>query len=396
MKEGLNVKFGDICNEVKLNTKNPVVDGYDKYIGLEHLDSGSLKIKRWGNTEEDSPSFTKVFKKGHILFGKRRPYLKKAAIAEFDGICSSDIIVMEPSELIEYREILPFIIQSENFWNWAIQTSSGSLSPRTKFKSLAEFLIPFSSENEKKTKLSILKSLAAVEEKSNLAHNSANKLLRSFLLDNLFPAKENPFKLRRFKTASMPNDYEFHTLKELSVIYSGSTPLRSKHDEYFTEQPGSMNWFKTLDLSEGPLFESEEKITSKALNECSLRILGVNTVLLAMYGGFNQIGRVGILKTEGTTNQAISAIECNTEKLLPDYCVLWLKTFRFLWKRYAASSRKDPNITKLDIENFPIWIPNIDKQKNIIKTYNNITETVTALDNSTKARKEIAFSLING
>ncbi|TOP99752.1 restriction endonuclease subunit S, partial [Vibrio parahaemolyticus] len=94
MTEKQTVKFGDICKEVKLTTKDPLGDGYERYIGLEHLDSGSLKIKRWGMIAEDNPSFTRVFKKGHILFGKRRPYLKKAAIAEFDGICSSDIIVL--------------------------------------------------------------------------------------------------------------------------------------------------------------------------------------------------------------------------------------------------------------------------------------------------------------
>ena len=78
MSEKQTVKFGDICREVKLTTKDPIADGYERYIGLEHLDSGSLKIKRWGMIAEDNPSFTRVFKKGHILFGKRRPYLKKA------------------------------------------------------------------------------------------------------------------------------------------------------------------------------------------------------------------------------------------------------------------------------------------------------------------------------
>jgi len=130
------VKFGDICREVKLTCKDPVAEEYDKYIVLEHLDSGSLKIKRWGSIAEDNPSFTRVFKKGHILFGKRRPYLKKAAIAEFDGICSSDIIVMEPNEALTEPRLLPFIVQSDNFWEWSIKTSSGSLSPRTKFSAL--------------------------------------------------------------------------------------------------------------------------------------------------------------------------------------------------------------------------------------------------------------------
>ncbi|MGQ6551084.1 restriction endonuclease subunit S, partial [Serratia sp. IR-2025] len=133
MTEKQNVKFGDICREVKLTTHNPIADGYERYIGLEHLDSGSLKIKRWGMIAEDNPSFTRVFKKGHILFGKRRPYLKKAAIAEFDGICSGDILVLEPKNSSVDKDYLSRIIHTELFWGWAIKTSSGSLSPRTKF-----------------------------------------------------------------------------------------------------------------------------------------------------------------------------------------------------------------------------------------------------------------------
>lgn len=139
MTDKQSVKFGDICREVKLTTKDPIADGYEHYIGLEHLDSGSLKIKRWGLIAEDNPSFTRVFKKGHILFGRRRSYLRKAAIADFDGICSGDIIVMEPQAGSKFGNLLPYIIQSEAFWNWAVKTSAGGLSPRTKFKSLASF-----------------------------------------------------------------------------------------------------------------------------------------------------------------------------------------------------------------------------------------------------------------
>ncbi|MGL5266836.1 MAG: restriction endonuclease subunit S, partial [Plesiomonas shigelloides] len=139
MSEKQTVKFGDICREVKLTTKDPIADGYERYIGLEHLDSGSLKIKRWGIIAEDNPSFTRVFKKGHILFGKRRPYLNKAAIAAFDGVCSSDIIVMEPIKQRILPSVFHLIFKNRKFWEFAVKTSSGSLSPRTKFSSLREF-----------------------------------------------------------------------------------------------------------------------------------------------------------------------------------------------------------------------------------------------------------------
>ncbi|WP_434050462.1 hypothetical protein [Marinobacter salarius] len=125
-----HIKFGDICREVKITTRDPIADGFERYIGLEHLDSGLLKIQRWGLISEDNPSFTRVFRKGQILFGKRRPYLKKAAIADFDGVCSGDIIVIEPREDIRVDErLLPQIVQSERFWRWAVQNSSGGNPP---------------------------------------------------------------------------------------------------------------------------------------------------------------------------------------------------------------------------------------------------------------------------
>lgn len=185
------VKFGDICQEVKLTTKDPISDGFEYYIGLEHLDSNSLTIKRWGIIRDDNPSFTRVFKKGHILFGKRRSYLKKAAIAKFDGICSSDIIVMEPIGDIVLHELVPYIVQSEKFWQWAIKTSSGSLSPRTKWKELAiqSFAIP-----EHAIQCQILELFRKSKEVSGLVSNlkySSQQLYKSFrekkisALDNL-------------------------------------------------------------------------------------------------------------------------------------------------------------------------------------------------------------------
>lgn len=178
------VKFGDICREVKLTTKDPIADGYDKYIGLEHLDSGSLKIKRWGLIAEDNPTFTRVFKKGHILIGKRRPYLKKAAIAEFDGVCSGDIIVVEADQDNIFSKNLPFLIHSEKFWDKAIETSSGSLSPRTKFTSLKEIKFKLNEKgiDELFQTLSKLEEVLLVTE---IAISKIENFIDNYLLEKL-------------------------------------------------------------------------------------------------------------------------------------------------------------------------------------------------------------------
>lgn len=181
------VKFGDICREVKLTTKDPIADGYERYIGLEHLDSGSLKIKRWGIIADDNPSFTRVFKKGQILFGKRRPYLKKAAIAEFDGICSGDIIVIEPLGKAKGSGFLPLILQTEQFWSWAVKTSTGSLSPRTKYKELSNFEIPSQDSSDTRR---LLNAFDLAQRSLNLANeclDGLKSLFHSFLLRSLSP-----------------------------------------------------------------------------------------------------------------------------------------------------------------------------------------------------------------
>ncbi|WCH21563.1 restriction endonuclease subunit S [Aeromonas salmonicida] len=179
------VKLGDICREIKLTTQDPIVDGHERYIGLEHLDSGSLKIKRWGMIEEDNPSFTRVFKKGNLLIGKRRPYLKKAGIAEFDGICSGDIIVVESKKSKLEKDLLPFIVQSQEFWEWAVKTSSGSLSPRTKFKSLSEFELR---EISPEAQARLLNSLLSVEKSINLVDEALEQAytLKRILITKFF------------------------------------------------------------------------------------------------------------------------------------------------------------------------------------------------------------------
>ena len=160
------VKFGEIAREAKRSTKTAIEDGLEFYVGLEHLDPQSLRIQRKGVIAEDNPSFTRRFKAGHILFGKRRCYQKKAAVADFEGICSGDIIVMEaiPGKIIS--ELLPFIVQSDMFFDWAERTSSGSLSPRTKWKSLAEFEFPLPPLEHQKEILEVLEKVEEISLKN--------------------------------------------------------------------------------------------------------------------------------------------------------------------------------------------------------------------------------------
>ena len=179
------VKFGDIAKEVKLTTKNPAEDGLEFYVGLDHLDPQSLRIARKGIIAEDNPSFTRRFSAGQILFGKRRCYQKKAAVAGFEGICSGDIIVMDATPKKIIPGLLPFIIQSDAFFDWAEKTSSGSLSPRTKWKSLAEFEFPLPPIERQKEVLEVLEKVEEIHSRYSILLEDSIKILNK-LRDKVF------------------------------------------------------------------------------------------------------------------------------------------------------------------------------------------------------------------
>ncbi len=151
------VRFGDVVREVKKTTKDPAADGFGRVVGLDHLDRESLHLRRWDELADlpDGTSFTRTFRAGQVLFGKRRAYQRKVAVADFDGVCSSDILVFEPSTPDLLPAFLPYLVQSNGFFDHALGTSAGSLSPRTKWQELAkyEFALPPLDEQERTIEL---------------------------------------------------------------------------------------------------------------------------------------------------------------------------------------------------------------------------------------------------
>lgn len=160
----------------------------------------------------------------------------------------------------------------------------------------------------------------------------------------------------------IPEDWEVKKLGEVAEMTSGTTPSRANIDFYSN---GSIPWVKTTDLNNGILNSTEESVTNKALEKTSLKLLPKGTVLVAMYGGFNQIGRTAMLGMEATINQALSALICN-EKIYNAYLLSWLNCRVKEWKHLAASSRKDPNITGKDVARFPIAVPPLPEQQSIV------------------------------
>lgn len=177
------VKFGDVVRLVKETCKDPASAGIERVIGLEHLEPGDLRVRSWADIA-DGTTFTSRVHPGQVLFGKRRAYQRKVAVADFDAVCSGDIYVFEsanPKRLLP--ELLSFICQTDGFFEYAVGTSAGSLSPRTNWTSLAqyEFALP-PLEEQRRLALSF-QTMASLCDKLNVAIATAKQTIQS-AIDN--------------------------------------------------------------------------------------------------------------------------------------------------------------------------------------------------------------------
>jgi restriction endonuclease S subunit len=129
------------------------------------MDPRSLPLRRWDQLDDlpDGTSFTRTFKAGQVLFGKRRAYQRKVSLPDFDGVCSGDILVFEVSNGAMLPEFLPYVVQSDDFFEHALGTSAGSLSPRTKWQELAKYEFALPPIEEQRRISSVLGAVSALD-----------------------------------------------------------------------------------------------------------------------------------------------------------------------------------------------------------------------------------------
>lgn len=185
------VKFGDVVRPSKARCADPLAEGIERYVGLEHLEPGDLRIRSWGNVA-DGVTFTSLFKPGQVLFGKRRAYQRKVAVVDFAGVCSGDIYVLESNDAqVLLPALLPFICQTDAFFDHAVGTSAGSLSPRTNWTSLANFELALPELEEQRRMAAVLQGYAVALDALHDLEISSRTLRKSLLFNRAEAIRKN-------------------------------------------------------------------------------------------------------------------------------------------------------------------------------------------------------------
>ncbi|NOF74102.1 restriction endonuclease subunit S, partial [Vibrio cholerae] len=280
------VKFGDIAKHISKRVEPSETD-LEIYVGLEHLDPDSLKIKRHG-VPSDVEGQKLLVKKGQIIFGKRRAYQRKVAVADWDCICSAHAMVLEANPKNVLPEFLPFFMQSDVFMERAVAISEGSLSPTIKWKVLAnqDFLFP-----SKKKQEQLLGSLRAIKFNKHKIEETKRSLsiLKKSMQNNVF------------------DGHEMTSIGSIATVKTGATPRRGISEFW----DGDISWMASGEVHQKFLRKTAESITKEGLAGSNTSLLPKNTVVLAMNGQGKTRGTVAITEIETTCNQSIAAIIFN-------------------------------------------------------------------------------------
>ncbi len=375
------VRFGEVCRNLNVTVKSPEQNGYDKVIGLENIESGSLHIKTWGNLA-DGTTFTKTFEPGHVLFGKRRAYLKKAAVAEFKGLCSGDILVFEAIENVLHPKLLPFIVSSDRFFDFAVKTSAGSLSPRTKFQDLAnfEFSLPPIDQQEKIAEL-LWAGDDLIEKETKLLLNYGS-FYQSLLNDLIHPNIEDASK------------YNLGQLGQTFGGLSGKTKLDFGRGKPFITY---MNVFKNskIDINEIDLCEIKPGEKQNQLKYGDIVFTGSSETP-------EEVGMASVLLDKSIDDIYLNSF-CFAFRL-DSFDVILPEFARFLFRAqyvrdfmhlHAQGSTRF-NLSKTTVkEKLNLFIPSKEKQKEIVSRLEKVLEIEKNLLSKASQEKNILKQIIN-
>ena len=173
------VRFGDVAIQQKKSVNRDNTE-LTRYVKGEHMCSEELHLREWGELTNEylGPAFIRKFEQGDILYGSRRTYLRKVAIAHFDGITSNTTFVIKGNKLNIDKRLLPFVMLSEGFAEHSIRNSKGSVNPYINWKDIAnyEFLLP--PKNQQDDLAGLLWSLDSATEKKHRTSYTFKQYLR--------------------------------------------------------------------------------------------------------------------------------------------------------------------------------------------------------------------------
>ena len=328
-------------DEIAINStqkKKPTEEDKVYYIGLEHIDPGCFDVVRWGS--DVAPTGDKLLmQKGDVLFGKRRAYQRKVAIAPFDGIFSAHGMVLRPNLKVIDANYFPFFISSDKFMETAVRISVGGLSPTINWKDLArqEFELP--SLDEQKVLADKLWAAYRLKEAYKKLLVATDEMVKSQFIEMFGNVESKPLIEVCIKRGE----------------YGSNVPA----DDY----DGSIRYVRITDITEegnlNNVIVSPRKIEEKYM-------LLPGDLLFARTG--NTVGKTYLHKSGKMIFAGyLIRYRLNKELMLPQFVFAYTHTNQYYdWVDKTKKVGAQPNISAAQYDSMPIPVPQKDAQMKFV------------------------------
>jgi type I restriction enzyme S subunit len=357
-------QLSELCDLVTEHC-DPGSSGASVYVGLEHIDGGRYRLQRHGRPD-DVQSAKHRFGKGDILYGKLRPYLDKAVLAETDGICSTDILVLRPKEDV-CSEYLLGLIHSPDFLAHAAATTKGVNHPRTSWSGLSSFewQVPEKSDQQQiGAVLSKVQRAIEIEEKLI----ATTRELKQAAMRQLFAFGTRRDDTRDTPYGQVPASWDIQPLSDCATVQTGVTKGRAIPPDEAIEVP----YLRVANVQDGYLDLTEIKSITIRRGELDSYRLQEGDVVLTEGGDFDKLGRGFIWhgQIEPCIHQNhVFAVRTNRDVLVPEFLAYLAQSpygrSYFLTVAHKTTNLACINSTKLKA--FPVPLPALKDQQELVE-----------------------------
>jgi type I restriction enzyme S subunit len=381
--------LADLCSLVS-DQCDPAKSDHKIYVGLEHIDSGAFTISRHGSPKE-VVSAKNRFKKNDILYGKLRPYLDKALIAQQEGICSTDILVFRPRENVSPLFILA-VIHSKPFTEYAVQTTHGLNHPRTSWAALRDFECPIPPFSEQEKIAAVLwKIQKAVEIEDAIVRNARD--LKKSLLRRLFTHGLRGEPLKETEIGLVPQSWEVVSLGDIARIGNGSTP---KRDNTAYWHNGTIPWLTSAKVYEGVIKHADEFVTDVAIRECHLPRVKPGSLLIAITGQGKTLGNVAITEIETTISQHLAFAQFNRTDVESNFIRFFFdQQYEYLRQVASGGGSTKGALTCGFLKSFPVPLTTRDEQLQIVHILQTVDRKIDIHESRKRSLQDLFKTSLN-
>ncbi len=374
------LKFGAFAESVNERVE-PADAAEEIYVGLEHLDPGSLHIRRWGKGSDVIGTKLR-FRKGDIIFGRRRAYQRKLAVAEMDGICSAHAMVVRAQPDAVLPEFLPFLMMSDKFMNRAVEISVGSLSPTINWTTLKleEFDLP--PLDQQRRIADMLRAVDEAKARLEATHADFQRYYDAFADERLTYAS---YPMRRLGDASRAGELDIQTGPFGTVLQASS------YTKTGTPIINPVNMVKRrLVTHDGPFLDDAE---CERLSRYKMR---VGDILIGRKG---DVGRAVLVTPEYEgfiVGSDLIRLRLQNAGMQPEYLYHFLLAPKTRsWIARHASGTTMPGINERLLNAIQVPVPPKTRQAEIVASLaamNGVEETLTG---NVRVTSELLVSLAN-